>query len=70
MKKIDSFWMDEFNNKWDCSMFDELQAIEISCVLNQARNLSKNKKAYRGRTNISISEAFFYLNEEEYECDK
>lgn len=69
MENKNGFWIDSFNNKWATHLFDEIEASEISSVLNHARNLCKRKNAYSGRTNVSLSDAFFYLNEEEYECD-
>lgn len=67
MEKLNGFWVDKFENKWDSSLFDELQATEISWVLNHARNLCKRKNAYSGRTNVSLDEAYFAYNEEQEE---
>ncbi len=69
MKKKNNYWMDEFKNKWSCSLFDEIEATEISWVLNHARNLCKRKNAYSGRTNVSLDEAYFSYNEEQDEHD-
>ena len=67
MNQVNGFWTDEFNNKWATHLFDEIEAIEISSVLNHARNLCKRKNAYSNRTNVSLSDAHFSFNEEQEE---
>lgn len=33
MKKINGYWIDENNNKWDCNFYSEEKAIELSKTL-------------------------------------
>ena len=46
MKKINGFWVDDSNNRWDGDLFTEKQAEKLSLTLKNCKNgiLRPNKK--------------------------